>query len=224
MAKMLTKLDETTQVLDIGAGYGGSARRIAQNYGCRVRCLNISEAQNDINRYKNRRAGLQDRIEVVHGVFEDIPGRDNVFDVVWSQDAILHSDQREKVLEEVFRVLKPGGEFVFTDPMQADDVPDGVLQSVYDRLKLKDLGSFGFYRDAAKAAGFEVVDDVGLTGNLRTHYARIREELEKNYEQLRENASKAYLDKMMAGLQSWVDAADKGHLAWGIMRFRKPLR
>jgi sarcosine/dimethylglycine N-methyltransferase len=108
--------------------------------------------------------------------------------------------------------------------MQADDVPDGVLQPVYDRLNLKNLGSFGFYRDAAKAAGFEVLDEVDLTGNLRTHYARIREELEKNYDALRENASKAYLDKMMAGLQSWVDAADKGHLAWGIIRFRKPAK
>ena len=224
MVRMLSKLDSETKVLDIGAGYGGSARRIAQNYGCHVRCLNISEAQNDINRYKNRRAGLQDKIEVVHGVFEDIPGHDNVFDVVWSQDAILHSDQRDKVLEEVFRVLKPGGEFIFTDPMQADDVPEGVLQPVYDRIKLKNLGSFGFYREAAKAAGFEVLDEVDLTGNLRTHYARIREELEKNYDQLLENASKAYLDKMLAGLTNWVDAADNGHLAWGIVRLCKPAK
>lgn len=224
MARMLSGIDAGTQILDIGAGYGGSARRLVQNHGCHVRCLNISEAQNDINRYKNRRAGLQKNMEVVHGVFEDIPGRDNVFDVVWSQDAILHSDQRDKVLQEVFRVLRPGGEFIFTDPMQADDVAEGVLQPVYDRLKLKNLGSFGFYRDAAKAAGFEVLDEVDLTGNLRTHYARIREELEKNYGQLLENASKAYLDKMLAGLQSWVDAADKGHLAWGIMRFRKPVK
>ncbi len=59
----------------------------------------------------------------MHGVFEDIPEPDASVDVVWSQDAILHSDQREKVLPEVFRVLKPGGEFIFTDPMQADDVP-----------------------------------------------------------------------------------------------------
>ena len=223
MAGLLSRLDADSRVLDIGAGYGGSARRIAQNYGCRVHCLNISEAQNDINRYKNGRAGLQDKIKVVHGVFEDIPEPDNSFDAVWSQDAILHSDQREIVLKQVFRVLKPGGEFIFTDPMQADDVPEGVLQPVYDRLKLKNLGSFQFYQDAAKAAGFEPLDKVDLTQNLRIHYARICEELEKNYDQLLENASKEYLDKMLVGLKSWVDAADKGYLAWGIQRFRKPV-
>lgn len=222
IARALGKLDSETRVLDIGAGYGGSARRIAQNYGCEVRCLNISEAQNDVNRYKNGRAGLQDKISVVHGVFEEIPERDNSYDVVWSQDAILHSNQREKVLEEVFRVLKPGGEFIFTDPMQADEVPEGVLQPVYDRLNLTNLGSFGFYRKAAEAQGFEIIDQIEMTQNLRAHYARVREELAAHYDALLENASKAYLDKMLVGLKSWVDAADKGYLAWGIQRFRKP--
>ena len=222
MARTLSKLDAESRVLDIGAGYGGSARRIAQIHGCDVSCLNISEAQNDVNRYKNRRAGLHDKITVVHGVFEEIPEGDNSFDIVWSQDAILHSGERETVLKEVFRVLKPGGEFVFTDPMQADEVPEGVLQPVYDRLNLTSLGSFGFYRKAAEAKGFEVLDQVEMTKNLRNHYARVREELAANYDQLLENASKAYLDKMLVGLENWVNAADKGYLAWGIQRFRKP--
>jgi sarcosine/dimethylglycine N-methyltransferase len=222
MASMLGRLDADVTVLDIGAGYGGSARRLVQKYGCNVRCLNISEAQNDVNRYKNRRAGLQDKITVVHGVFEDIPDADASVDVVWSQDAILHSDQRETVLREVFRVLKPGGEFIFTDPMQADEVPDGVLQPVYDRLNLSSLGSPGFYRRGAETQGFEVLDQLELTRNLRNHYARVREELQANYDALLENASKAYLDKMLVGLENWVKAADNGYLAWGIQRFRKP--
>lgn len=135
---------------------------------------------------------------MVHGVFEDIPEPAGGFDVVWSQDAILHSDQRAQVLAEVFRVLKPGGEFVFTDPMQADDVPEGVLQPVYDRLSLSSLGSFRFYREAARAAGFEVVDQVDLTVNLRTHHARVREDLEANYEKLKDRAYTAYMDRMLA--------------------------
>lgn len=222
MAALVGELTPETKVLDIGAGYGGSARRIAARHGCDVTCLNISETQNDTNRYKNRRAGLQAQVSVVHGVFEDIPQADASVDVVWSQDAILHSDQRDQVLAEVFRVLKPGGEFVFTDPMQADDVPDGVLRPVYDRLQLNDLGSFRFYRETAEALGFEIVDQIDLTENLRTHYDRVREELEANYDRVKERASTEYLDKMLLGLRNWVKAADAGHLAWGIQRFRKP--
>jgi sarcosine/dimethylglycine N-methyltransferase len=51
----------------------------------------------------------------------------------------------------------------------------------------------------------------------------VREELLANYDKLRENgASAQYLDKMAVGLESWVKAADQGHLAWGIQLFRKP--
>jgi glycine/sarcosine/dimethylglycine N-methyltransferase len=142
---------------------------------------------------------------------------------VWSQDAILHSDERAGVLAEVTRVLKPGGHFVFTDPMQADDVPDGVLQPVYDRLQLNSLGSPRFYREAAEALGLEVLAQEDMTKHLRNHYDRVREDLIANYDKLRASgASAEYLDKMIVGLENWVKAADAGHLAWGIQLFRKP--
>lgn len=223
MAALLSGLGPDTHVLDIGAGYGGSMRRVVGRFGGSATCLNISETQNDTNRAKNRTARLADRISVVHGVFEDIPLEDAAVDVVWSQDAILHSDQRPRVLAEVFRVLKPGGHFVFTDPMQADDVPDGVLQPVYDRLQLTGLGAPRFYRQAAQALGFEVLLQEDLTIHLRTHYARVREDLLANYDRLRDGgASAAYLDTMAVGLENWVKATDAGHLRWGIQLFRKP--
>lgn len=223
MAEMVPDLGADTRILDIGAGYGGSMRRVVKRTGATATCLNISEIQNDTNRHKNRRAGLADKIKVVHGVFEDIPEKVASYDVVWSQDAILHSDQRDKVLAEVWRVLKPGGYFIFTDPCQADDVPEGVLQPVYDRLQLNSLGSFRFYREAATALGFEVMGQKDMTDHLRTHYDRVREDLVANYDTLRESgASAEYLDKMIVGLENWVKAADAGHLAWGIHLLRKP--
>ncbi|WP_417766649.1 methyltransferase domain-containing protein [Stappia sp.] len=223
MVEQLPELNADTRLLDLGAGYGGAMRKLVERSGCSATCLNISETQNDTNRYRNRRAGVADRIKVVHGVFEDIPEADASYDVVWSQDAILHSDQRQTVLQEAWRVLKPGGHFIFTDPMQADDVPEGMLQPVYDRLNLTSLGSFRFYREAARSIGFEILAQDDMTSQLRTHYARVREELLANYDALIENnASAGYLDKMALGLENWVKAADAGHLAWGIQLFRKP--
>ncbi len=227
--KTIEKMIETVgglkgheRVLDIGAGYGGSGRYMAREYGVDVQCLNISETQNDTNRYLNRQQGLTDKVGVKHGVFEDIPEADSSFDMVWCQDSILHSDERAKVLAEVYRVLKPGGVFVFTDPMQADDCPPDVLQPVYDRLQLNSLGSMRFYREAANATGFEVLDQIEMTHQLRTHYNTVRENLLANYDELRESASREYLDKMIVGLENWVNAADSGYLCWGIQRFQKP--
>ncbi|WP_404404730.1 methyltransferase domain-containing protein [Pelagibacterium halotolerans] len=225
MARMVPTLGPGTRILDIGAGYGGAMRRVVGQYGGTATCLNISETQNDTNRLRNKQQGFGGKIRVVHASFEDIPEPDSSYDVVWSMDAILHSAERERVLAEVYRVLKPGGYFIFTDPMQADDVTPGDpdLQPVYDRLELRDLGSMEFYRETGEELGFEIVAQEQMVHHLRTHYARVREDLIANYDTLRETgASTAYLDKMIVGLENWVKAADAGKMSWGIQLFRKP--
>ncbi len=221
MASMIEGLSEKTSILDIGAGYGGAARHLAAKFGCSVDCLNISEAQNDTNRFLNRRQNLAHLIKVSHGSFEQIPAPERSHDVVWSQDAILHSGDRERVFEEAHRVLKVGGQLIMTDPMQADDCPEGVLQPVYDRIHLESLGSFAYYREIADKIGFELLDTVDYTHNLRMHYHRVGEDLRRDYDQLVKVSSKAFVDRMLVGLENWVKAADSGYMAWGILHFRK---
>lgn len=222
MAALVKEAGDPPRVLDIGAGYGGAARYLAQEFGWPVRCLNISEIQNEKNRELNKAAGLDHLVSVAHGSFEDIPEDGDSFDIVWSQDSLLHSGNRGLVFDEVARVLKPGGHFIFTDPMQADDCPPDVLQPVYDRLQLKDLGSFAVYRELAEQRGLETADLIQLTPNLRQHYFRVGEELRSRRDELSGSVSDAYIERMLTGLDNWVKAADSGYLAWGILHFRKP--
>jgi sarcosine/dimethylglycine N-methyltransferase len=217
-----TSLDVNTHIIDIGAGYGGSARWLAKKFGCLVTCLNLSKAQNARNRSMSAEQKLDDRIVVVDGSFEDIPTTGEFFDLAWSQDAILHSGHRERVLEEVDRVLKPGGEFIFTDPMQADNCPDGVLQPVLDRIHLDSLGSFAFYRQQADRLGWEELGVFDLTPQLITHYTRVKEELTRQRNRLAGKVSDKYMFNMLEGLGHWIDAGEKGYLSWGILHFRKP--
>ncbi len=209
------------RVLDLGAGYGGAARYLADRFGCHVTCLNLSETQNDLNRELTGKAGLDDLVRVVHGNFENIPEPDDSYDVVWSQDAILHSGDRTRVLDEIRRVLSPGGQLIFTDPMQADDCPDGVLQPILDRIQLSTLGSFAFYRDELGKRDFRAENIDDRTAQLRTHYARVGSTLRENYDQAVGLSGREYVDNMLKGLQHWVDGADRAYLAWGIMDFRR---
>ena len=144
MASLLSGVESKTRVLDIGAGYGGSARYLVKNFGCQVGCLNLSEVQNKRNRELNQGQGLSLSINVVDGSFEDIPLGDGGVDLVWSQDAILHSGNRKKVMEEVYRVLAKGGQFIFTDPMQSESCAQDALQPILDRIHLDSLGSVRF--------------------------------------------------------------------------------
>jgi len=152
MAQRLSPLAPGKRVIDLGAGFGGSARYLASNFGCHVTCVNVSEAQNLLNHEMNEEGSLLDLINIVHGNFEDVPQCAESFDVVWSQDAILHSADREAVLDEVQRLLKPNGEFIFTDPMQSKNCPPDALQPILDRIHLETLGSFDFYNDALRNA------------------------------------------------------------------------
>ncbi len=220
----LAGLTGNERVLDIGAGYGGSARYIAATYGCSVVALNLSKVENERDRRMNKEQGLDHLIDVVDASFESLPYADASFDVVWSQDAILHSGERERVLAEVARVLRPGGTFVFTDPMQTDDCPAGVLDPILARIHLDTLGSPGFYRQTNGALGLreEVFEE--HAAQLPNHYGSILRELEQRDAsgELDGLVSSDYRDRMRSGLRHWVEGGRNGYLTWGVFIFRKP--
>jgi sarcosine/dimethylglycine N-methyltransferase len=221
MVEKLPKLTADTKVIDIGAGYGGSARYMAKKFGCQVECLNISEKENEKNIQKNKEQGLDHLINVYQGNFEEVPYDDETFDVVWCQDSILHSGNKKAVFEEVARILKKGGHFIFTDPMQIDNCPEGVLDPVLKRIHLDSMGSVGKYREFAKGVGLEEVEVEEQAALLPAHYGRVLEELKKNEDKLQGKVSQQYIEGMKEGLGHWVEKGNKGYLNWGILHFKK---
>lgn len=218
--KIRNKLN-SVKILDIGAGYGGSARYLAREYNVSVVCLNLSKVQNERNRAMNREQKLDHLVEVVDGSFEDLPFKDNAFDVVWSQDAILHSGDRKKVFDEVNRVLKPGGDFIFTDPMQSAGADSELLKPVLNRIHLSSMGSFDVYRKFAGTLSWQIEETEDLSKYLPMHYQRVLQELERRDSELSEFCSKDYRERMKIGLKHWINAGNMGQLAWGILHFRK---
>jgi sarcosine/dimethylglycine N-methyltransferase len=221
MAETLDTPGTDAHLLDIGAGYGGAARYLAGRFGCRVSALNLSETENERHRALNRAAGLDGLIDVVDGNFENLPFPSHSFDAVWSEDAILHSARRDAVVGEVARVLRPGGDFVFTDPMQSDDCPTGVLGPVLERIHLESLGSPGWYAKVAAQNGLSLKRFSDLTPQLINHYRRVHDELLARRPVLRGKVSDEYIRRMLRGLRHWVEAGRKGYLCWGILHFRK---
>lgn len=221
MAEQLESIDSNTSVIDLGSGYGGAARFLAGRFDCNVVALNLSEVENERARSLNREQGLDNRIDVIDGNFEDLPFDDESFGVAWSQDSFLHSPLREQVIRETARVLEPGGEFIFTDPMQADDCPEGVLQPILDRIHLENMASPAFYREVASNCGLQEISFDENTLHLKKHYAAILRKTKEHEDELKYNVSKDYLDNMKEGLEHWVDGAEKGYLSWGIFHFQK---
>ena len=208
-------------ILDMGSGYGGGARSLTQRFNCKVTALNISEIQNAYARELTERAGLADQVEVVWGNFENMPFEDETFDLVWSMDAMLHSGNRAKVVAEVARVLRPGGRFLFTDILQAEDATREELTPVLKRIHLDTMGSWSFYKETTERVGFSpwVREDHSL--QLPTHYGRVLEELEKRWNSLLGPVSETYMENACKGLKHWIEAGQNGQLAWGIQGYAK---
>jgi sarcosine/dimethylglycine N-methyltransferase len=214
------RLDSSTRVLDVGAGFGGAARYLARTYGCKVTCLNLSEVENERNRAMSAEQNLAHLVEVTDGSFEELPFGDDSFDVVWSQDALLHSGDRIRALAEIARVLRSGGELVFTDPMAADNCSRDALRPVLERLDLETMGSPGFYRKELGRLGIGAVAYEDHAQQLTTHYGRVLAELQAREGEIADKVSEQYRTHMKEGLQNWVNAGSSGNLAWGIFHAR----
>ena len=222
IAETLRNITPNSRIIDLGAGYGGTARYFAQRYACSITCLNLSELQNRRNRQINQAQNLEHLIDVQQGSFENIPDRDRSFDIVLSQDAMIHSGNRRRVLEEIRRVLKQGGELIFTDTLQSENCSPEILQPAFNRLQIKNAGSFQFYRRTLQELGFKEIKIVDLSENVSTHYIRFRDELLKQQDELSKKISLESINQTLKSIEPWIDFYQRGLMQWGLFYFQLP--
>jgi arsenite methyltransferase len=156
----LAKLEPGEIVLDLGSGGGIdvllSARRVGpagKAYG-----LDMTDEMLALARENQRKAGVGN-VEFLKGEIENIPLPDNSVDVIISNCVINLSADKNRVMREAFRVLKPGGRFAVSDVVTRGEIPSAVRQSMLLWVGCI-AGALDEQDYAAKlaAAGFEHID------------------------------------------------------------------
>ena len=202
-------------VLDVGSGYGASARFLAAERGCRVHGVNISERENELARERNRQAGLDEAVTIEHGDFHDLPYEDERFDIVWSQESLLHGVDKSRILDECRRVLRPGGRFVLSDLLVRRHVSEEERAPIYARVKAPVMWDLDEYADAISETGLQVVDQADWPENVAPTYQSVLDQLVDQRDRLAERVPTEQIEQTIASLQLWIDAAQDGKISHG---------
>jgi SAM-dependent methyltransferase len=104
-------------VLDVGGGLGGPARTLAAEHGCLVTVLDLAPSYVRAGAALTERLGLGDRVSHRVGQALALPFADGAFDVVWTQNSGMNVEDKERMVTEFRRVLRPGGRLAFQEPM-----------------------------------------------------------------------------------------------------------
>jgi SAM-dependent methyltransferase len=98
-------------VLDIGCGIGGASRCIAAECNCRVTGIDVTAEFIEVARKLTGRCKLDDRIEFLEVDALDMPFQSNTFDHVWCHNVTMNVQNKDRLVAEIARVLKPRGRF-----------------------------------------------------------------------------------------------------------------
>lgn len=156
----LAQLRPGETVLDLGSGGGIdvllSAKRVGPTgkaYG-----LDMTDEMLALANENKRKAGVEN-VEFLKGEIESIPLPDNSIDVIISNCVINLSADKDRVLREAFRVLKPGGRFAVSDVVTRGEILPEIRQSVLAWVGcIAGALDENEYRSKLRAAGFEQIE------------------------------------------------------------------
>jgi SAM-dependent methyltransferase len=112
-----------THVLDVGGGFGGPARTLAVEFGCRVTGIDLTDSYVRAATMLTARMGLADRVSHQVGNALALPFPDGAFDMVWTQNSGMNIADKERLYAGFHRVLRPGGLLALQEPMAGPAQP-----------------------------------------------------------------------------------------------------
>lgn len=161
------------QILDIATGTGDLAMMMAELNPDRIIGLDISAGMLEVGKQKINKANLSDKIEMVVGDSENIPFEDNTFDAITVSFGVRNFENLDKGLQEIHRVLKPGGKFVVLETSNPTKFPfkqgyklyTNIFLPIVGKLFSKDKVAYSYLSESANSFPFGEAFNNILTKN-----------------------------------------------------------
>lgn len=143
-------------VLDAGCGPGETAVHLATGFGARVTGITVSDYEIARATERAADAGAGELARFEYGDFMDLSFPDDTFDAVLALESLQNAQDLDRVLAQLYRVLRPGGRISFSDFSMGAQGDPVRLAKFMDTLKLHRLPTLAQWLEHTRAAGFEV--------------------------------------------------------------------
>lgn len=192
----IVKACQPKNILDIATGTGDLAIMQSQEMpNATIIGLDISSGMLEVGKEKIKALSLENKIEMVLGDSENIPYEDNFFDAITVSYGVRNFEDLNKGLQEINRVLKPGGTFVVLETSVPTKFPfkqgyqlhSKILLPLIGRLFSKDQTAYSYLSESANSFpygekfnkilqenGFKNVIDIPVTLGVSTIYKAIK--------------------------------------------------
>jgi SAM-dependent methyltransferase len=157
-------LEKNMKVLDVGSGIGGPARFMADEYGCLTTGIDITSEYIRTAILLSELTGLGDRTRFVQGDALSLPFEDSSFDIVWTQHVQMNIEEKERFYSEIYRVLKPGGKFIYYDIFSLNNQPLHFPLPWAETSELNHLITTDDLHQLHRSTGFEIIETMDQTG------------------------------------------------------------
>jgi arsenite methyltransferase len=169
-------VDKDTYVLDVGCGVGTNPCYMAEVYGCRVIGVDISEKMVEWSRKRVGRKHLEDRVEFKVADAQALPFEDSLFDAVLCESVTAFTEDKQRVVQEYMRVVKPGGYVGLNESTWIALPPEALIEYVYDMMaRAEFLTSDGWKELLVKAGLHEVKASVYKTNTVSEWFYELQQ-------------------------------------------------
>ena len=144
------------RVLDVCSGMGGPARYLAYRTGCRATGIDLTRSRVESANRLTQMVGLADRVEFVQGDATRMPFPDASFDRVFGQEAWVHIADKAALVDEIRRVLAPGGVLAFTDIVSIAPITDEENAKLAAEMQFPPIVTAHRYLDELTRARFRI--------------------------------------------------------------------
>jgi len=204
-------------LLDICSALGGPARHLADKYGIKVLGVDITPEM--IQEAIKRTTGkpYEKNIEFRLGNALDIPSHSNTFDIIWGQDAWCYIRDKQRLIEETWRVLKSSGKLAFTDWIWGSVFPsEEESDELMEFMVFPNLETLEGYKKLIIDTGYKLIEMEDLQEDFSKHMDIYVETLISNKDQIISNFGTDLYMEAEKGVIAWQKAAHEKIVSRGL--------